>query len=186
MRYKADNSRSFCSWCFSFAFYGLRLFCKLHFFERQSHSAAWFYSIQGRWRNQICHHIALRMHFDRYVGPSRSWRYSQISSKSKYSFFKTIPKMCIGSDCRVVFAQVGNRSWRTMEKSGFVDLIGEEWFHESCHDAVDFYVFWFDDFLRYNIVWHTILLTSNVSTILKTLKGQWNLWLLERKKMTAH
>jgi len=37
---------------------------------------------------------------------------------------------------QVAFAQVGNRVWKTMEISGFVKHIGEEWFHETCHDAV--------------------------------------------------
>lgn len=37
---------------------------------------------------------------------------------------------------QVAFAQVGNRVWRTMETSGFVKHIGEKWFHETCHDAV--------------------------------------------------
>jgi len=37
---------------------------------------------------------------------------------------------------RLVFAQVGNRVWKTFHRSGFVGKIGEEWFHDSCHDAV--------------------------------------------------
>jgi len=37
---------------------------------------------------------------------------------------------------KLCFAQVGNRVWKTMEKGGFVEHIGETWFHETCHDAV--------------------------------------------------
>lgn len=37
---------------------------------------------------------------------------------------------------KLVFAQVGNRVWKTFHRSGFVHEIGEEWFHDSCHDAV--------------------------------------------------
>jgi len=37
---------------------------------------------------------------------------------------------------QLVFAQVGNRVWKTFHRSGFVNKIGEEWFHDSCHDAV--------------------------------------------------
>jgi hypothetical protein len=40
------------------------------------------------------------------------------------------------NNVRLVFAQVGNRVWKTFHKSGFVKKIGEEWFHDSCHDAV--------------------------------------------------
>jgi len=37
---------------------------------------------------------------------------------------------------RLCFAQVGNRTWRTMNRCGFVDEVGQTWFHDSCHDAV--------------------------------------------------
>jgi len=37
---------------------------------------------------------------------------------------------------RLVFAQVGNRVWKTLCLSGFTEKIGPEWFHDSCHDAV--------------------------------------------------
>jgi len=37
---------------------------------------------------------------------------------------------------RLCFAQVGNRTWRTMQACGFVREIGSKWFHDSCHDAV--------------------------------------------------
>lgn len=41
-------------------------------------------------------------------------------------------------DIQLAFAQVGNRAWKTMKKFGFVDKIGDEWFHDSCHDAVQY------------------------------------------------
>eukprot|EP00494_Astrolonche_serrata_P025163 UN25424 len=37
---------------------------------------------------------------------------------------------------RVCFASVGNRVWPVFDKSGLIQLVGLEWFHESCHDAV--------------------------------------------------
>jgi len=37
---------------------------------------------------------------------------------------------------RVCFASVGNRVWPVFDKSGLTDKVGIEWFHESCHDAV--------------------------------------------------
>jgi len=41
-----------------------------------------------------------------------------------------------GKGLQVAFAQVGNRVWKTMEISGFVEHVGEKWFHDTCHDAV--------------------------------------------------
>jgi len=43
---------------------------------------------------------------------------------------------------RLVFAQVGNRVWKTFHSSGFVEEIGAEWFHDSCHDAVQHCLAW--------------------------------------------
>jgi len=40
------------------------------------------------------------------------------------------------------FAQVGNRTWRTMNRCGFVKEIGPTWFHDSCHDAVQHCLSW--------------------------------------------
>jgi len=37
---------------------------------------------------------------------------------------------------QVAFAQIGNRVWKTMETAQFAAHVGEEWFHETCHDAV--------------------------------------------------
>jgi len=43
---------------------------------------------------------------------------------------------------RLCFAQVGNRTWRTMNRCGFVKEIGPTWFHDSCHDAVQHCLSW--------------------------------------------
>merc|ERR1712048_814422 len=43
---------------------------------------------------------------------------------------------------RVCFANVGNRVWQTFDADGLVDLVGEEWFHETCHDAVNHCLAW--------------------------------------------
>lgn len=40
-------------------------------------------------------------------------------------------------DIKVCFSNVGNRVWRTLQLAGTVELLGEEWFHETCHDAVN-------------------------------------------------
>lgn len=37
---------------------------------------------------------------------------------------------------QVAFAQIGNRVWKTLVKADVVKHIGEEWFHDTCHDAV--------------------------------------------------
>merc|ERR1712173_131 len=47
-----------------------------------------------------------------------------------------VHKDLLKRNIRLVFAQVGNRAWKTMQLDGFVDKIGDEWFHDSCHDAV--------------------------------------------------
>jgi len=47
-----------------------------------------------------------------------------------------VHKDLLKRNVRLAFAQVGNRVWKTMSEFGFVDHIGDEWFHDSCHDAV--------------------------------------------------
>lgn len=52
---------------------------------------------------------------------------------------ETLGKICKDfsrKNIKVCFASVGNRVWPVADHSGLVKQVGVEWFHDSCHDAV--------------------------------------------------